>query len=220
MATILNKHTEIAKGYYIAKKKLLSLGYFNEIEWQYNVSLSGVDEYTFLKESAWVVLSSGMRESVIRKHFKNISSAFFDWKSSENIVRNSAACTSSALHYFNNKKKINAIVEIAEYVSSRGIINIIEKCKNDGIESLQCLPFIGPVTSLHLAKNIGFSVAKPDRHLLRIANSFGYGCVQKLCEDISSMTDEPVPVVDLVLWRYATINYRNVDRFAGFVSRN
>lgn len=55
-------------------------------------------------------------------------------------------------------------------------------------------------------KNLGIQVAKPDRHLVRIAQNYGFNDVQKFCSSISEKTNDPVSVVDLVLWRYATLD--------------
>jgi hypothetical protein len=90
-------------------------------------------------------------------------------------------------------------------VAHDGFPRTFLQIKEGGVNYLQQFPYLGPITSLHLAKNIGLPVAKPDRHLRRIADKLGYSCVQKLCEDIARATDEPVPVVDLVLWRYSTL---------------
>jgi len=64
------------------------------------------------------------------------------------------------------------------------------------------LPFIGPVTVQHLAKNLGVEAAKPDRHLTRLADRFGYETVQEMCSAISGRTGDSLSVTDLVLWRF------------------
>ena len=79
---------------------------------------------------------------------------------------------------------------------------------------LKSLPYIGPVTCYHLAKNIGLQVAKPDRHLTRLANHTGYNDVQLFCEDISRQTGDSIPAVDIVLWRFASITEGYLDFFA------
>ncbi|ALA59352.1 hypothetical protein NITMOv2_2947 [Nitrospira moscoviensis] len=70
---------------------------------------------------------------------------------------------------------------------------------------LQTLPYIGSITAFHLAKNLGLPVVKPDRHLQRIATVAGFSSPQELCQLISDHLGEPVQVVDVVLWRYATL---------------
>jgi hypothetical protein len=66
---------------------------------------------------------------------------------------------------------------------------------------------------MHLAKNLGLPVAKPDRHLVRIAGAAGYPNVDALCKDISEITQHPPSVVDVVLWRFATIQPSYLDSF-------
>jgi hypothetical protein len=52
--------------YLTAKERVIEAGFADEIDWQEEVSLEDLDESTFLRESAWVVLSSGFRETVLR----------------------------------------------------------------------------------------------------------------------------------------------------------
>jgi thermostable 8-oxoguanine DNA glycosylase len=68
------------------------------------------------------------------------------------------------------------------------------------------------VTVYHLAKNIGLQFAKPDRHLVSISNKAGYQDVQAFCRDISNQVGDSITVVDLVLWRFATLekNYEMI----------
>ena len=57
-----NKIRWLAKAYYIAKQSVLEKGFAPEVDWQYGVSLDHLNEETFLRETAWVILSSGMSE--------------------------------------------------------------------------------------------------------------------------------------------------------------
>ena len=79
-----------------------------------------------------------------------------------------------------------------------------------GIDSLVCLTLLmsrgSGVTCWHLAKNLGFQVAKPDRHLIRISKKAGFATPNDLCAAVAEVTGEPINVVDLVLWRYAALN--------------
>ncbi|MBA7467119.1 hypothetical protein ES707_02315 [subsurface metagenome] len=70
---------------------------------------------------------------------------------------------------------------------------------------LKSLPHIGDITKYHLARNLGLNYAKPDRHLVRISNLFEHTNVQELCKKLSILTDDPIGLVDLVLWRFATL---------------
>lgn len=208
------------RAYLAAKATVIENGYAEEIDWQDSLSFEMCTESMFLREMAWVILSSGMRESVVRRKFLDISGAFFGWDSSAAIAEDKDECRNEALRHFNHKGKIDAIVTIAEIVSDSGFESFRLCVETGGADFLSQLPFLGPATSLHLAKNLGFQVAKPDRHLLRIAEAAGYSSPQQMCSDISSIVCDRVPVVDLVLWRYATLttDYLNIFPTAGLNS--
>jgi hypothetical protein len=201
----MNSLEQLATRYLNIKKYLYGNGFFNEIEWQYNVNIINLNEKMFLEEYSWVVLNCGMNEKIIRNLFPIVSKSFFYWDSAEKIVAYSNYCRNNALKHFNNEKKIMAIINIATTISKYGFSHISDLISKRGIDYLKTLPFLGPITSLHFAKNIGFSVAKPDRHLKKIKERLNYESVEKLCNDISALTDDPVQVVDIVLWRYSTL---------------
>jgi hypothetical protein len=71
--------------------------------------------------------------------------------------------------HFNNIRRIEAIILIARNISSKGFDSFKKALYLDPLGVLQSLPYIGPVTCYHLAKNIGLQVAKPDHHLTRLA---------------------------------------------------
>ena len=64
---------------------------------------------------------------------------------------------------------------------------------------------MGPVTSCHLAKNLGMEIVKPDRHLTRLAEKAGYDTVEQMCRTIADIVGDTLSVIDVVFWRYATI---------------
>jgi len=154
-----------------------------------------------------------MKERVIRNLFHAISSSFYYWESAKIIVENESICRHSALRHFNNAQKIEAIIITARNISSKGFNSFKTDIYLNPLEMLQSLPYIGPVTCYHLAKNIGLQVAKPDRHLKRLADSVGCSDVQRFCKYISLQTGDSIPVVDIVLWRFATITEGYLDFF-------
>ena len=191
--------------YLLAKQVLIRQGYAQEISWQENVSLSSLTEQGFLREAAWVVLSTGMRESVIRGLFDRVSEAFLCWESACRILREKETCRALALNCFRNQRKIDAIIGIAEIVDSEGFERLKARISEYGTEVLQDLPYIGPTTSYHLAKNIGLDVAKPDRHLQRVAAATGFDTPSALCAELAEAVGDRKAVVDIVIWRFATI---------------
>ena len=128
---------QLASLYLSAKERVIEAGFADEIDWQEEVSLDELDESTFLRESAWVVLSAGFRETVLRRRFTQISEAFLCWSSARSIVAQREACRSNALAAFGNERKIDAVVAIVERVAGEGIEVIRRKIANQGAQFLQ-----------------------------------------------------------------------------------
>ena len=199
-------HTRaLVRAYLLAKQRVISSGFEWEIAWQEEVSLDDVTPRTFVREAAWVVLCAGMRESVVRARFGQLGNSFGQWDPGH-IASNGNHCRRQAQGIFNHARKLDAIVRIAVEVANTGVDQIILGIQNEGPAYLTRLPYIGRVTCFHLAKNLGCPVAKPDRHLERIASALGYSGASSLCKVISEALDEPVQVVDVVMWRFATID--------------
>jgi hypothetical protein len=196
---------QLALLYMTAKERIIEAGFADEIDWQEEVSSSDLDETTFLRESAWVVLSVGFREAVVRRRFDAVSRAFLFWSSANSIMANREICRSRALVAFGNSRKIDAILAIVERVASEGIDVIRKEIGNRGVQFIRELPFMGPVTSCHLAKNLGVVMVKPDRHLTRMAVKTGYESADRMCRAIAEVVGDSLSVIDIVIWRYATM---------------
>jgi hypothetical protein len=70
----------------------------------------------------------------------------------------------------------------------------------DPLANLEALPWIGEVTALHLAKNLGADVAKPDVHMERLARAEGTTTAE-LCARLSRETGYRAATIDTILWR-------------------
>lgn len=186
-----------------AKEWLLLAGFATEIEWQLRREFRAFTETDLLREAAWVILCSGFRESVVRRHFDLVSLCFCDWESAGEIHNCAVHCRTTALAAFGNPQKIDAILGTAEVVARSGFAKLKQRILDDPFRSVQVFPFIGPITAYHLLKNLGYPTAKPDRHLVSLASALGYRDAHELCGSISEATGDPVQVVDMVLWRYA-----------------
>ncbi len=213
-AKIRGRLNKIVEAYLKAKESIIGEGFAAEIDWQAEIRFSQITESDFLREAAWVVLSSGMRETVIRLKFNAISKAFYYWRNANDIIDNSEKCRNQALKIFHNQKKIDAIISIAEQISVQGFGIFKTNIQTGGVKFIQSLPFMGPATSYHFAKNIGLDVVKPDRHLLRVAATAGFESPKLLCEEISKSVGDRVCVIDLVIWRFATLNANYTEYFA------
>jgi hypothetical protein len=200
--------------YNSAKTELTNASFVAEIAWQGHRTFESFTESDLLRESAWVILCSGFKESIVRSNFAFISLCFCDWQCAEVICDCSQLCRATAMTVFKNSKKIDAIIEIATLVKRQGFAQFKRKTIQDPLRSVQELPFIGPITAFHLLKNLGFPTAKPDRHLQRMANAMGYNDAHQLCGALAMATGDPVHVVDIVLWRYAEQHARDHLRTA------
>lgn len=208
-----SKARKLTEVYLTAKEIVVLNGYGPEIDWQDTRQLTSLSESEFLQESAWVILCAGMKEIVVRRIFKKISSVFMYWKAAISITENEELCKSEALAIFNHPRKISAILSVCKNVSELGFERIRHTIHTQGVDFLKTFDFIGPVTCYHLAKNIGLDVVKPDRHLVRIAKATRFPNPHDLCSLIAEMTGDRISVVDLVLWRYATLNAKYVAFF-------
>jgi hypothetical protein len=175
--------------YFTLKANLIESGYADEIDWQTNLQPI-TDPIIFRNEAIWVILNSGMKAQIARLIHTRIWQAINDKRDISEV--------------FGHKGKVKAIKFILE--------NYTEMFNQygfsfDKLEFLQSLPYIGKITKFHLAKNLGFDVVKPDRHLVRIASFYGFKDCNELCKWISSSSGDRVSVVDIVLWRSANLGW-------------
>jgi hypothetical protein len=193
------------EAYRLAKLATVAAGYGADIAWQESVSLDKVTAQSFLREHAFVVLNSGMRAAVVARRWPAFRAAFADFADLDRILECRGAVRTEALAAFSYPAKVDACLTAVERMRWDGIDHVLAEVRASGLVYLRTWPFIGPVTCYHLAKNLGLPVAKPDRHLVRLAAATGRESAQALCEEISSATGDSVPVVDVVLWRWAAI---------------
>lgn len=204
---------DLVSAYLDAKEAVLAAGYASEVDWQDDLSFESIEESDFLREAAWVILASGMRETIVRRKFAEFTLAFLRWESAELIVRNKDACRSRALRCFGHHRKVDGILSLAEHVAAVGYESVRGSITTLGLSYLERFAFIGPVTRYHLAKNIGLDVVKPDRHLVRISHAAGFSSADAMCRQIADSIGEKVAVVDIVLWRFATLNRDYANTF-------
>jgi len=192
----------LAHSYYDLKQWIWSSTYAGELEWQHSTTMRNLSPERILREYAWVIINSGFREATARRVFPSISHAFLNWHPSA-IYERQDVVAESALQTFGNRKKIHSILEGCLLVHNRGVSWIEEALEQNSFSTLCELPYVGPITCRHLAKNLGANCCKHDRHLMRQAEVLGFGNPDDLCQTIAWETGDPVQVVDYVLWRGA-----------------
>jgi hypothetical protein len=154
--------------------------YKEEIELVANRQFEQQTVASFLHQYIFVVLNTGMKNQVAEK----IMARFLASKYNLSLIRHEG------------KKKA-----IQEALASYDDWFISLKVANDKLAFLETLPFIGPITKYHLARNLGFDVAKPDRHLTRLATQFGFISVSDMCQAIHNETNDRIGLIDVILWR-------------------
>lgn len=197
------KRAKAVEHYRRARRAIDESPWAGEIQYQAGLHPGRILQRDFLREYAWVVLNSGFRESVVRAKFDYISLCYHDWSTAEDIARSSAICIATASSAFKNVRKLSAIAQGASSIAKEGYRKFLTRMRANPISVLQELPFIGPITVWHLAKNLGFPVAKPDRHLERLSAEFGFEGTHAMCSAIADATGERLDVIDAVLWRTA-----------------
>ena len=211
--TMIRKE-RLIDAYLDAKEEIIRRGFGEEIDWQLSLEFDSVCESQFLMELAWVVLNAGMKETVVRGRFGGVSTAFLHWESASAIARNAETCREHAYREFAHGGKIDAITNAAVRIASCGFGTVKADVEAGGPAYLESFDFIGSITSLHLAKNLGLDVVKPDRHLCRVAQAAGYSSPADMCEAIALDTGDRLAIVDLVIWRYATLTKGYCEKFA------
>lgn len=116
---------------------------------------------------------------------------------------------------FNNKRKIDAVYSMARRVKNEGWEAIHQRIETKGVGYLRCFPMIGPVTCFHLARNLGMDAVKPDRHLVRMSGTLGCRDPLEMCSVVAEHTGERIGVVDVVLWRWATVAPNYIELMTG-----
>lgn len=168
------------------REEVIDAGYGEEIIWQESVTEPDTAD-EFMRQYIWVVISSGMKNQVARIIEMGIIEAY-----------NNGRAINTA---FRHKGKVKAI----EYMIANHD-ELFEQYLNakDKLAFLISLPWVGEITKYHLAKNLGADIAKPDRHLVRIARRYGTTS-QSLCEKLAKETGYRIATVDLIIWRAANL---------------
>jgi len=134
-------------------------------------------------EAIYVICNSGMSNRTAVGIFERCMAALRAGRSAKTV--------------YGHPGKSAAIDEI--WRKRRSLIHEFRET-DDVIAFCARLPWLGPITKFHLAKNLGVNVAKPDVHLNRLAKPEGV-TAQQLCERLASETGYRAATIDLILWR-------------------
>jgi len=177
-----------------------------ELQWAKEISpntFKYLKSKNFLSEYCWVVYVSGFKVEIIKAKFPKLKIAFKDFDL-DSLSR--MRSINQALKIFNNEIKANCFLKGSKTIYEEGFSNFKKNLKNNGVDYLEKLPGIGPITKFHLAKNIGLIDAeKPDIWLVRVADEYN-ATVSEIVDFLSKKNLLSRHVVDVILWRYLAEN--------------
>lgn len=157
-----------------------------DIRWSEDPFIGPKNAQGFAEEAIFVICNSGMRNTVARGIFRKCVIALH--------------CDIPVIDVFKHVGKAAAIEKI--WAEREALWDGFNDALGGDAELayLESLPWIGPITKYHLAKNLGANVAKPDVHLQRLADR--EGCTaQQLCDRLAKEVRLRAATVDVVLWR-------------------
>lgn len=190
---MMKQRLDPVKFYLDARLKIIQKGYQPEIEIVENRYFKDINAEYFLNEFIFVVLSAGKSNKGVITISKKIRDNNFD------------------LLVIGHSGKISAIVEAVNNHEEWFKELKTKKNLEEILDYLESKPFIGKITKYHLARNLGFDVAKPDVHLQRLTNLFGFESANELCKFISKATGDRIGVVDFVLWRAMNLGVMKLE---------
>ncbi len=174
----------------------------DELEWVTSVSpdtFKNLKSKQFLYNYCQVVYRSGFKASTIEAHFPDLKIAF---KNFDLEILARMRSIKPVLAVFNNETKAKSFLGGCKMIAEEGFPTFKKRLKKEGIDKLEQLPGIGPITKAHLAKNIGLEdIPKPDIWLVRAADKCS-STVDELVAFISEKYGMSHHVVDVILWRY------------------
>lgn len=163
--------------YLRVRARLAALGHGGDYTWAQSVAPPATAE-DLVCEYTWVVLNSGMRNTVAQGIMRRVWPALV------------ATCAIGP-SVFGHRGKAAAIESVwadraRHYqafgvASGLGVPTVLAWCDS--------LPWVGPITKYHLAKNLGVDCAKPDRWLERLAAIDG-STSHELCARLARATGD------------------------------
>jgi len=169
-------------------------GYAAMIEWSETVR-APVSAEAFAREAIYVICNSGMKNAVAAPIASRCVAAL-----------EAGGFATSVFGHPGKSVAIDAIWQqrnelFERYSRSYGKVEVLSE-----------LPWIGPITRHHLAKNLGIDTAKPDIHLERLARR-DRTTTQTLCRRLSRDTGYRVATIDSILWRACADGILNSRRY-------
>ena len=187
-------------------KKYCEANYPDELDWANGINsetFRNLKSKRFLAEYCWVIYASGFKVSIVESIFPELRTAF---KNFELDALARMRSLKGVLSIFNNERKASSFLRGSKSIAKEGFSTFKKRLKKEGVDMLEKLPGIGPITKFHLAKNIGLiDEAKPDIWLVRAAEACNT-TVDELVEFLSEKYNMSRHAVDVIIWRHGADN--------------
>lgn len=154
----------------------------DDIDWSENVKPPTSAE-AFAREAIFVIANSGMKHTIAQSIFRKSMQALLAGTPVSDVFGHKGKAAAFETIWRDREALYQGFLETT-----------------DPIVYLRALPHIGPITVMHLAKNYGLNLAKPDRHLEKLAARAGVSS-QELCEQLAAETGYRAATIDTILWR-------------------
>ncbi len=200
------------RAYYESAKTFALEFYPDEVSRIASIKLEDVTPDFFFKEYVWVVHATGFSAGAVGKFIGKLGEAYGPWShlASETMddmmPRVAKVC--------NNPAKAKSVHAVAKLMAAGIISDGWDVWRRDRLSTttkLAELPYVGKVTCFHLGRNIGLlDCVKPDLHLVRLADQWGFATCEEMCDNMRGNDDVPLGIVDLYLW-YAASTFGTTD---------
>jgi hypothetical protein len=181
--------------FFNAQEHILKIGC--DTSWVHENSPEEITPEKFFGEYIWVVYASGFSVNRLEQLRESLYDAYGDYETLTGSRKQ------TVLNVINNQRKWNAIYRTARMMQESSWDEFKERYLNS-IESMTALDFIGPVTKFHLARNLGYNCAKPDRWMCKIADKLGWPNVDSMCMYLAEKHGFELKEIDIILWEYAS----------------
>lgn len=164
--------------------------------------LSPID---FVCEVIYVILASGFSQKTAKKKYFEITEYL-------KSLGTNVPDLEMLLAIFNNKNKMSAIKKI--WINKNDLSRNYYQLQDDKsrMKFLLNLPFIGPITQNHIARNLGINTVKPDIWIMRLSNAFGYKDYHEMFEEVHKLTNYPIGYIDVILWKACQIGVITINK--------
>lgn len=182
---------------YLALRRLLKdSGYGREWDWSQSLSAPASSD-DLADEAIWVILNSGMKNQIARNIADRLYPALKRGRSASTVFRHEGKAQAIDGIWLNRQAYFEAFMALPA---------------DPELQVAWCgsLPWIGAITSWHLAKNLGVDTIKPDRHIARLCGFENWeaadpvnvvDAAHRLFKPIHEATGDRYATIDLVVWR-------------------